>query len=35
MQNLKSNKKKDDKLPIKWKGYNSLFNAWIDRKDIA
>ena len=28
-------KKKGDKLYIKWKGYNSPFNSWIDKKDIA
>ena len=26
-------KKKGDKLYVKWKGYNSLFNSWIDKKD--
>ena len=25
-------KKKDDKLYVKWKGYNHLFNSWIDKK---
>ena len=25
-------KKKGDKLYIKWKGYNSSFNSWIDKK---
>ena len=28
-------KKKDDKLYVKWKGYNNSFNSWIDKKDIA
>ena len=28
-------KKKDDKLYVKWKGYNKSFNSWIDKKDIA
>ena len=28
-------KKKGDKLYVKWKGYNNLFNSWIDRKDIV
>ena len=28
-------KRKDDKLHVKWKGYDSSFNSWIDRKDIA
>ena len=26
-------KKKSDKLIVKWKGYNSSFNRWIDKKD--
>ena len=25
-------KKKGDKLCIKWKGYDSSFNSWIDKK---
>ena len=25
--------KKGDKLYVKWKCYNSLFNSWIDKKD--
>ena len=25
-------KKKGDKLCVKWKGYNSSFNSWIDKK---
>ena len=25
-------KKKVDKLYIKWKGYDSSFNSWIDKK---
>ena len=28
-------KKKDDKLYVKWKGYDSSFNSWIDKKDLA
>ena len=28
-------KKKGDKLYVKWKGYNNLFNSWIDKKDIV
>ena len=28
-------KKKGDKLYVKWKGYNSSFNSWIDKKDIV
>ena len=27
-------KKKCDQLYVTWKGYNSLFNSWIDKKDI-
>ena len=27
-------KKKGDKLYVKWKGYESLFNSWIDKKDL-
>ena len=26
-------KKKSNKLYVKWKGYNSSFNSWIDKKD--
>ena len=25
--------KKDDKSYVKWKGYDSMFNSWINRKD--
>ena len=25
-------KRKGDKLHVKWKGYNNLFNSWIDKK---
>ena len=25
-------KKKGDKLHVKWKGYNSSVNSWIDKK---
>ena len=28
-------KKKGDKLYVKWKGYNSLFNSWINKKDLV
>ena len=28
-------KRKGDKLHIKWKGYNSSFNSWINKKDIV
>ena len=27
-------KRKGDKLYVKWKRYNNLFNSWIDRKDL-
>ena len=27
--------RKDNKLYIKWKGYNSLFNSYINKKDIV
>ena len=27
--------KKGNKLYVKWKGYNSSFNSWIDMKDIV
>ena len=27
-------KKKDDKLYVKWKGYDSPLNSWIDKKDL-
>ena len=27
-------KKNGDKLYVKWKGYDSSFNSWIDRKDL-
>ena len=26
---------KGDKLCVKWKGYDSSFNSWIDKKDIV
>ena len=25
-------KRKDNKLCVKWKGYDSSFNSWIDKK---
>ena len=31
----KSDKKKHDKLDVKWKGYDNSFNSWIDKKDIV
>ena len=27
-------KKKGNKLYVKWKGYDSSFNSWIDKKDL-
>ena len=27
-------KKKGDILYVKWKGYDSSFNSWIDEKDL-
>ena len=26
--------RKDDKLLVKWKGYDNGFNSWIDKKDL-
>ena len=28
-------KKKGDKLYVKWKGYDSSFNSWIDKKRFS
>ena len=28
-------KRKGDKLFVKWKGYDSSFNSWIDKKDVV
>ena len=28
-------KRKGDKLYVKWKGYDSSYNSWIDKKDIV
>ena len=28
-------KRKSDKLYVKWKGYDSSFNRWIDKKHIV
>ena len=27
-------KRKGNKLYVKWKGYDSSFNSWIDQKDV-
>ena len=28
-------KRKGDKLNVRWKGYDSSFKSWIDKKDIV
>ena len=28
-------KRKEDKLYVKWKGYDNSFNSWIDKKDLV
>ena len=28
-------KRKGDKFYVKWKGYDALFNSWINKKDIV
>ena len=28
-------RRKDDKLYVKWKGYDNRFNSWIDKKDVV
>ena len=28
-------KKKGNKLYVKWKGFDNLFNSWIDKKDLV
>ena len=28
-------KRRGDKLYVKWKGYDNLFNSWIDKKDLV
>ena len=35
LENVVKIKKKGDKLYVKWKGYYSSFNSWIDRKDLV
>ena len=27
-------KRKDNKLYVKWKGYDNRFNGWINKKDL-
>ena len=37
-KNLKQKKvieRKGDKLHVKWKGYDNLFNSWINKKDLV
>ena len=34
VQDTKTNNKKADKLFVKWKGYDYLFNSWIDKNTI-
>ena len=31
----KAIKRKGDKIYVKWKGYDSYFNSWIDKKDTV
>ena len=31
----KVNKRKEDKLNVKWKAYDNSFDSWIDKKDIV
>ena len=35
LDNVVKIKKKGDKLYVKWKGYYSSFNSWINRKDLV
>ena len=28
-------KRKDDKLYVKWEGYDNSYNSWIDKKDLV
>ena len=30
----KVTKRKGNKLYVKWKGYDNIFNIWIDKKDL-
>ena len=34
-KNLELKNKKGDKLYVKWKGYDSLINSWIDKKGMV
>ena len=31
----RTNQEEDDKLYVKWKGYDNSFNSWIDKKDLV
>ena len=31
----KQSREKDNKLYVKWKEYNNLFNSWIDKREIV
>ena len=31
----KSNKRKDNELYVKWKGYDKSFNRWVGKKDLV
>ena len=35
LEKVKAVKRKGDKLYVKWKGYDSSNNSWIDKKDIV
>ena len=35
LKNITYKKRQSDKLNVKWKGNNNLFNSWIDKKDIV
>ena len=35
LRTKKAIKRKGDKLYLKWKGYNNLFNSWIDKNNIV
>ena len=28
-------KRKENKLYVKWRGYDNAFNSWIDKKDVV
>ena len=34
-QTLELQKKKGDRVYIKWKGYDNSFKNWTDKKDVA